>query len=167
MLVPFHTQPAQARVWVYQSSRNLTDSEVQKVNQILDYQLQNWAAHGAALSGAVCVLHHRFVIVSVDGSQNMPSGCSIDASTHWLKQIGQQMNLDFFDRSITYLDLNNELQSIEVNKAKKAISEELITPNTLIFNNLVQNIEELNTQWQLPAQESWLKRFFVDLPQNC
>ena len=115
MLIPFHKMPYYARVWVYQTNKNLSDSEVQIIQQVLENQINNWAAHGASLAGSVQVLYNRFVIVAVDEMQNQASGCSIDASTRWLKDLGAEMNLDFFDRSVAFLQ-NNELKTSEIGK---------------------------------------------------
>lgn len=159
MLIPFQDQPDHARVWIYQANRNLDVAEAHKINQVLEHQLTNWAAHGAALAGSVLILHNRFVVVAVDPTQNMPSGCSIDASTHWLKQIGEHYGLDFFDRSVAFLDTNGDIQTIEATKAKAAITEGKIKANSLIFNNLVQNLAEFKTNWQIEAVQSWLKKY--------
>ncbi len=159
MLIPFHKMPDYSRVWVYQANQNLTDSQVQSIQQVLENHINNWAAHGASLAGSVQVLHHRFVIVAVDERQNQASGCSIDASTRWLKDLGAEMNIDFFDRSVAFLQ-NNELKTAEIGKIKSLVFEEILMPNTLIFNNLVPNIQEFNNNWQVKASDSWIKRYF-------
>ena len=159
MLIPFHKMPIYARVWVYQANKNLTDSEVQTIQQVLENQINNWAAHGASLAGSLQVLHNRFVIVAVDEMQNQASGCSIDASTRWLKDLGAEMNIDFFDRSVAFIQ-NNELQTAEIGKIKSLVSEEILTPDTLIFNNLVPNIQEFKNNWKVKASESWMKKYF-------
>jgi len=159
MLIPFHKMPDYARVWVYQTNQNLSDSQVQTIQQVLENQINNWAAHGETLTGSVQVLRNRFIIVGVDEIQNQASGCSIDASTRWLKNLGAEMNLDFFDRSIAFLR-NNELKTAEISKIKSLVSEEILTPDTLIFNNLVINIQEFNTLWQIKASDSWMKKYF-------
>ena len=159
MLISFHKMPDYARVWVYQSNKNLTDSEVQVIQQVLENQINNWAAHGASLVGSIQVLHSRFVIVTVDEMQNQASGCSIDASTRWLKDLGAEMNLDFFDRSVAFLE-NNELQTAEIGKIKSLVSQEILTPDTLIFNNLVPNIQAFKNNWTVKASDSWMKRYF-------
>ena len=159
MLIPFHKMPDYARVWVYQTNKNLTDSEVQTIQQVLENQINNWAAHGASLAGSVQVLHNRFVIVAVDEMQNQASGCSIDASTRWLKDLGAEMNLDFFDRSVTFLQ-NDELKMTEIGKIKSLVYEEILTPDTVIFNNLVPNIQEFKSNWYVKASDSWMKRYF-------
>jgi hypothetical protein len=159
MLIPFHKMPDYARVWVYQADKNLSDSEVQIIQQVLENQINNWAAHGASLAGSVQVLHNRFVIVAVDEMQNQASGCSIDASTRWLKDLGAEMNLDFFDRSVAFLQ-NDELQTVEIGKIKSLVTEDILTSETLIFNNLVPNIQEFKNNWHVKASDSWMKRYF-------
>lgn len=151
--------PNYARVWVYQANKNLTDSEVQIIQQILENQIDNWAAHGADLAGSVQVLHNLFVVVSVDEMQNQASGCSIDASTRWLKDLGAELNIDFFDRSVAFLQ-NDELQTVEINKIKLLVTDDILTSNTLIFNNLVSNIKEFKDNWTVKASDSWMKRYF-------
>ncbi len=159
MLIPFHKMPDYARVWVYQTNKNLSDSEVQIIQQVLENQINNWAAHGASLAGSIQVLHNRFVIVAVDEMQNQASGCSIDASTRWLKDLGVEMNVDFFDRSIAFIQ-NGELQTVEIGKIKSLVMGDILTPKTLIFNNLVPDIQEFKNNWNVKASDSWMKRYF-------
>ena len=159
MLIPFHKMPDYARVWIYQANKNLTASEVQTIKQVLENQINNWAAHGASLAGSVQVLHNRFVVIAVDEMRNQASGCSIDASTRWLKDLGAEMNLDFFDRSVTFLQ-NDELKTAEIGKIKSLVSEGILTTDTIIFNNLVPNIQAFKNNWQVKASDSWVKRYF-------
>ncbi len=159
MLFPFDKMPDSARVWVYQADRKLSDAEVQYIQQNLEAQINNWAAHGAALVGASTVLHNRFVIVSVDESHNHASGCSIDASTNWLKNLGSEMNINFFDRSIAYIQ-GNEIKTVEMLKIKALVAEGILVHDTQIFNNLVPNLGEFRKSWNITAINSWMKRYF-------
>ena len=159
MLIPFNKMPDHARVWVYQADRNLSDAEMQYIQQSLDVQINNWAAHGEALVGSATILHNRFVIVSVDENHNQVSGCSIDASTNWLKNLGSEMSLNFFDRSVAYVQ-GDEMKTVEMLKIKELVAEGILTPDTLIFNNLVPNIGEFNKDWNVLAGDSWMKRYF-------
>ena len=159
MLIPFNQMPDYARVWVYQTNKNLSDSEVQTIQKILENQINNWAAHGVDLAGSVQVLHNRFVIIVVDEMQNQASGCSIDASTRWLKELGVEMNLDFFDRSVAFI-YNETLKTTEIAKIKSLVTEGVLMPDTLIFNNLVSNIQEFRNNWNAEASDTWMKRYF-------
>jgi hypothetical protein len=159
MLIPFDKMPDYARIWVYQANKNLSETEVNFIQQHLENQVNQWAAHGAALVGAIQVLHNHFVVVAVDEMQNHASGCSIDASTRWLKDLGADMNIDFFDRSVAFVH-DNEIKTVEMLKIKTLVAEGILTPETLIFNNLVPNIGEFKNAWQVSVINSWVKRYF-------
>lgn len=163
MLISFDHQSDHARVWVYQTARPLTDAEASFVQKTLEAQTAQWAAHGAPLTGSVQTLHNRFVVVAVDETQNGASGCSIDASTRWLKDLGAQLNLDFFDRSAAYFD-GDEVKTLALPELKTAVADGRLTPGTTVFNNLVPTLGDFRRGWQVPAGESWLKRYFKSQP---
>jgi hypothetical protein len=37
--------------------------------------------------------------------------------------------------------------------------DKAVSKNTIVFNNLVNNIAEFNENWEVPASESWHSRF--------
>ena len=160
MYIPFSNLDFEARVWIYQANRPLTDDEVGIITETLKSALDSWEAHGHALTASVKVFEHRFVVIGVDEKAELPSGCSIDKSTHWMQQIGSQLNVDFFDRSLAYLDDNDAIQTISVPKIKSAVSEEIITPYTIIFDNQVATKAQWMKRWKISASGSWLSRYF-------
>ena len=159
MFIPFEKLPDYARVWVYQADKALNNAEQNHIQQVLEEQVNQWAAHSVPLVGSVQVLLNRFIIVAVDEVQNQASGCSIDASTRWLKELGAAMNLNFFDRSVAYVD-GDEIKTVEMLKIKSLVAEGIIQADTIIFNNLVPNIGEFKANWQVAASASWMKRYF-------
>lgn len=160
MYIPFSDLDFQARVWVYQANRALTNDEVGTITETLKPALDTWEAHGKALTASGKVFEHRFIVIGVDERDELPSGCSIDKSVHWLQQIGNQLNVDFFDRSLAYLDENNSVQTIPVPQIKKAVQEELITPFTTVFNNQVATKAQWMNHWKTNASNTWLNRYF-------
>ncbi|MCU0326523.1 MAG: hypothetical protein MUF45_14925 [Spirosomaceae bacterium] len=110
MYIDFEKMPQDARLWVYQANRDLTGGEVDVVQANLQNATQQWAAHGVPLLASFKILYNRFVIVAVDEGQNAASGCSIDASTRWLKELGNHLNIDFFDRSQAFFRQSNRLR---------------------------------------------------------
>lgn len=161
MYVDFDKIPQDARIWVYQANRQLTDNEANTIESYLKSAVNQWAAHGAALLASAKVLHNRFVIIALDQNMNEASGCSIDASTRWFKELGEALNIDFFDRSQAYLD-GNEIKTFSVFQYKKAVESGLVSPETIIFNNItLATLSDLNSKWQIKAIEApTLKRFF-------
>lgn len=161
MYISFEQIPQSARIWIYQANRTLSDNEVSVIETTLEPAVTKWAAHGTALLASVKVLLNRFVIIALDESQYEASGCSIDASSRWFKELGTQLNVDFFDRSQAYMD-GNEIKTFSIFQPKKAIESGLISAETIVFvnNNNIHTLADLSTNWQVKASDSYLKRFF-------
>ena len=155
-----HCSP-QARVWIYQADRNLLPSEIVFIEKALPSFLAEWAAHGEKLAAYGTVLHHRFLVLAVDEAQAMASGCSIDASVHWVSHMQQQLQVNFFDRlHIVAQDENGDLFDFNVQATENMLNNGQLSSQTLIFDNTIKNYDELLNAWQKPLSQTWLgKRF--------
>ena len=163
MWIPFNQLPDTARVWVYQSARPLTDAEVAVIETDLQPAVDGWAAHGTPLLGSAQLLNNRFLIVAVDEGHHLPSGCSIDSSVRWVREIGQTLNTDFFDRSAAFVTADGSIETVALPQIKAAVAEGRLAPDTTVFNNLVATKAELRNNWQIKATDSWLKRYFKNV----
>lgn len=162
MYIRFDEIDFDARLWIYQANRALTDHEVSLVSQTLEAALDGWEAHNHPLLASGKVYHNRFVIIAVDESREMPSGCSIDKSVHWLQELGQRLDVDFFDRSVAYVDDSGHVKTLPVAEVKQAIADEAIVSSTPVFDNLVATKAQWMKRWKVPADRSWMKRFFKE-----
>lgn len=162
MYIPFSDIDFQSRVWVYQANRELTSEETGIITETLKASLDTWEAHGKPLTASGKIFEHRFVVIAVDERDELPSGCSIDKSVHWLQEIGQRMNIDFFDRSLAYVDENDHVKTIPVPKIKQAVINETILPTTTVFDNQVATKAQWMNRWKIPASNSWLSRYFTE-----
>lgn len=165
MWIDFDKIADDARVWVYQASRPLSRAEVLTVEYALKPALDGWAAHGQPLLASANVLENRFVIVAVDEDQALPSGCSIDASVHFVQSIGQQLGqtgapVDFMDRSAAYQSTDGSVETLALPDIKTAVANGRLTPETPVFNTLVKTKAEFLSHWQVKAADTWLKRYF-------
>ncbi len=160
MQIPFDQMPKNARVWIYQADRVLSVEEQETINTTGNQFLAQWAAHGSDLKSAMKLLHDRFMIIAVDEGIHAASGCSIDSSVSFVKQLGEDLKINWFDRTKVAFIYDDEVFMESINNLKQIISEGKITQNTLTFNNLVQNVGEFDEKWLLPANETWLKRYF-------
>lgn len=160
MYISFDELPETARVWIYQSNRTLTASEQTIVADDLTKATEQWAAHGAPLKSSFKIVEDRFVIISADESFNAASGCSIDASTHWLKDLGNHLNINFFDRALLFKSVGEELKEANPFGVKKLIESGEILPETLLYTQQVANLAAL-ANWPVPAASvTQYKRFF-------
>lgn len=160
MYIPFVELPPEARIWIYQSDRSLTTHDVEKINEMSQTFLEDWAAHGASLKSSFKVLHDRFVVIGVDEQYNQASGCSIDASVALIKGLESSLKVNFFDRSKICFLKNDQIFDLPMTKIKENISNGTIDSNTVTFNNLISDVGSLKDSWQIKAKDSWLKRHF-------
>jgi hypothetical protein len=152
-----------SRVWVYQSNRKLTDKEVQDIQDHLNNFTTSWTAHNNQLKATAEVLYNRFLILIVDESQAGASGCSIDKSVKFIKQIEEQFNINLLDRfNLAYRE-GNEVLSAPRHDFEEMLKNGIIDTNTIVFNNMVQNLNELQTKWEVPFKDSWHIQLFRDL----
>jgi hypothetical protein len=160
MHVSFNELPQSARVWIYQTNRTLTIGEKEIVSDYLKKNTDQWAAHGAPLKSSFTITENRFVIISADEAFNAASGCSIDASTHWLKDLGSQLNVNFFDRALIYKSENGELKEANPFGVKKLIENGEVLPKTPLYTQQVNNLGALEN-WPVTAESQiQYKRFF-------
>jgi hypothetical protein len=152
-----------SRVWIYQADRKLSDKEAQQLQQQLNSFTQTWTAHNNELKAGAEIRYNRFILLVVDESQAGASGCSIDKSVNFMKQVEQQYNINLFDRfNLAYRD-GEEVLSAPRAQFEELIKQGAINQDTIVFNNLVQTLAELNTKWEVPFKNSWHPQLFRDL----
>lgn len=147
------------RVWIYQSNRSFTSTETEEIQSKVNAFVQDWASHKLALSSSGEVLHNRFIVLKVDESNVGASGCSIDTSVRFIQELGAAYHVDFFDRmNFAYVD-NNEVKTAQREEFTALYQAGVINDDTLVFNNLVKNVEEMNNGWQIKLSDSWHRNF--------
>ncbi|MDB5126153.1 ABC transporter ATPase [Mucilaginibacter sp.] len=152
-----------SRVWVYQSDRKLTDAEALQAQVLLDNFTTGWTAHNNQLLAKAEIRYNRFLILIVDESQAGASGCSIDKSVNFMKQLEQQFGINLFDRfNLAYRD-GEEVLSVPRHQFEELLKTGKINTETVVFNNLAQNLTELQTKWEVPFKDSWHIQLFRDL----
>ncbi len=155
----FQHFPAETRVWIYQSNKYLPDEAAQALKQVVNQFAQNWVSHNRQLRAHGDVLHNRFILLAVDESQADASGCSIDKSVHFLKQVENQLGVDLFDRMNFAWKEGNEVKTAPSQEFAELYQSGQINNETLVFDNLVKTKGELEENWLKPLNKSWHRRF--------
>lgn len=159
MLVDFNTLPEESRVWIYQANRSFTDDEIAEIKSKLDTFIENWTAHGSDLQSGYEVKYKRFIVLALNQNLNKATGCSIDASVHFIQQLEKEYNVDLMDKMNVSYKQGDFIAYKSLLDFKKMAKEKAVSKNTVVFNNLVHNIAEYKENWEVPASESWHSRF--------
>ena len=159
MLVSFEQLPETSRIWVYQANRNFSEEELKEIHELLPQFLTQWTAHGASLHAGYEVRYNRFIIIGLDQSLASASGCSIDASVHFIQGLEKRYGVELLDRMNVSFKQGEYITYKSMADFKKMAREKAINQNTIVFNNLVANKQEYLDHWEVPASESWHGRF--------
>ncbi|XLS30753.1 ABC transporter ATPase [Flavobacteriaceae bacterium M23B6Z8] len=159
MIASFETLPEHSRVWIYQSNRGLSAQEVIEIQQQLDQFLESWTAHGAGLKAGYEIKYNRFIIIALDQESQAASGCSIDASVHFIQSLEKKYNIDLLDKMNVSFKQGEYVAYKPLKDFKKMVKDRAVNANTIVFNNLVTTKGEYLEHWEVPASESWHARF--------
>ncbi len=153
--------PQDARVWVYQSNRSLTNEEVTAIEKAGTFFISCWAAHGASLKASFDILHDRFIVIAVDEKQANASGCSIDASVRFIKELEKQFNLNLFDRMQVAYRKGGDIIFCQLSEFEKLAAQAQVNESTIVFNNMVTTKAAFDLEWEVPVSKSWQSRVLL------
>lgn len=150
-----NTLSSTSRVWIYQANPAFTEKDLPELQAILNQFAAQWVSHSRELKAAAEVRHGRFIILMVDESQAGASGCSIDSSVRFLKQIEQKYNVTLFDRMVFAFQKNDQIHTATRDEFAELFKNGDIDETTLVFDNLVNTKMDLEQNWVKPLKESW------------
>ena len=159
-LLPDNFSP-QSRVWIYQSSRMFSMSEALEIESLLNKFSSEWRSHGDEVNSYCNLFFGQFIVFMADESDTKVSGCSTDSSVRFVKELGEKLGVDFFNRTNLAFIIKDKIQLLPMSQLHYALDNFFINGDTLYFNNLVQTREELENNWIIPVKESWISKKLI------
>jgi hypothetical protein len=161
MFTEYTNLPNNSRVWIYQSDREFTKKEIELISAKAIEFINSWTRHGDNLKGSFTIKYNQFLVLAVDESFNNVSGCSIDSSVRFVQGIEKELQLDLMNKmNVSFKDGEN-VNLLKLSDFQHFAKEKKITSDTIVFNNMIQTKEDLENNWEVPASQSWHKRFLV------
>ena len=142
-----------ARVWVYQADRFLSDDESTQLLLSATEFVKEWSSHGSGLLASAHVFHNAFLVLFVDESQVGASGCSIDKSVRFVKQMEVELSVGFFDRLKICMLQDNQMKLLPLSNLGD------VKEDAQFFDNTVRDKKSLIDRWLVPVAGSWLDRY--------
>lgn len=161
MFTEYKKLPNNSRVWIYQSNREFTNSEIASISGKSEEFINSWTRHGDNLKGSFTIKYNQFLVLAVDESFNNVSGCSIDSSVRFIQQLEKELQLDLMNKMNVSFKDNEAINLVKLSDFQKFAKERKITSETIVFNNMVNTKEDFENNWEVPANQSWHKRFLV------
>jgi hypothetical protein len=159
MLVNFEELPESSRVWIYQANRSFSQEELNEIRLKLNVFIDNWTAHGQNLQSGYTIEYKRFIVLGLNEDLNNATGCSIDASVHFIQELEKAYKVDLMDKMNVSYKQGEFVAYKTLLEFKKMAKERAVSKNTTVFNNLVTTKGEFLEHWEVPAKDSWHSRF--------
>ena len=159
MRVDFKNMPDDSRIWIYQSDRDLIESEISIIDDKTSLFLDSWQAHGKDLECSYSIIHKRFIIIAVNENINPIGGCSIDYSLQLINDISETIQVNLLNRLIVNFKIDNKISSASLNDLKSKIKDGTLSSETIIFNTAINTKGELLNDFEIDIGSSWLSKF--------
>ena len=160
MIVDFDIISEESRVWIYQSNRTLSLLEIIEIEDKIKDFLISWTAHGSDLQASFLIKYNRFIVISLNESFNIATGCSIDSSVRFIQDLEKLYDVSLLDKMNVSYRHGEFIAHKPLIEFKKMIKNRSISKKTIVFNNLINNKSEFLNNWEVPIEESWHNRFF-------
>ena len=159
MKVELASQPDNAKVWVYQSSLELTDSDLKQIKEVGDFFLGQWESHNLPVNGSIDVYNNRFIVISAFSDEDAMCGKAQDSQMRLIKELEEVVEGKLTDRMLVFYQEENELKSFHFSELGSLLFDNKITSETIVFNSLVATKQEFANSWKEALKNTWLNQF--------
>ncbi len=162
MLVNFESLEDNSKIWIYQSNREFSKNEVAIIINKMEDFIDDWLGHGDQIKASYLIKYNQFIIIAVDQYYNEVSGCSIDASVNFIKELEKQFNVDLTNKlNVSFKDADN-INIVSLSDFQNFAKQHKITSKTVVFNNMISTKVGFAENWEVTADKSWHKRYLVE-----
>tara|TARA_B100000809_G_C15042852_1_gene496207 strand:- start:604 stop:1086 length:483 start_codon:yes stop_codon:yes gene_type:complete len=159
MFVDYKSISNEAKVWVYPSSRKFYPAEIPEIEQQLKKFVENWKLEDENFKVSYQFLYNRFIILVADDSETALTNADIDASVAFILQLQETYKVALLDKMNACFKQGEYVQYKELKDFKKLLKNKAVTAKTIIFDNLINNKEDLENYWELAIEDSWYNRY--------
>ena len=149
---------ASSKVWLFTADKTLNDSEHGAIQMDIDLFCAHWDSHGVVLKATGFILFSRLLMLIVDESSHAISGCSMDKSVAFIKNVEIKYKISLFDRLLQSAFVNNEWQTASTAIWSEKLKSNEINFETLFIDTLVNNLYDAQHHLIKNLGSFWLKR---------
>jgi hypothetical protein len=160
-MIPYEQLAPTSKTWVFLAEREFTEPEVKILIDSLTAFTDNWLSHGSLVKGHYKVLHNRFIVFFADEDGEAMCGRAVDASVKFIKDIEIKFGLALLNRNLVAYLKEGKAFSCTLNELSQLSEEGKITPDTIMFNNLVSTKADFEKNWMIPLSSSWQQNYIL------
>ena len=159
MYVSFNLLPPNAKVWIYQSDSNLSSKDVELIEKEVKLFLNNWSSHNKEIESSYEIRYNRFLIIGLNENINSASGCSIDKSVNFIKNLQSILKVNFLNRLDVAYKIGNDINTISLLEFQNMIRENKLSKDSIVYNNMIDTKKLYLNNWETTIENSWHKKY--------
>ncbi|NIJ44418.1 hypothetical protein FHR24_000857 [Wenyingzhuangia heitensis] len=158
MLVDFNELENNAKVFLYPSNKKFHPELLEEINTKVDDFVNQWVSKHEIDAGYQ-IKYQRFIIIAIN--QNKPiTTLIIDELVTFIFKLQLEHEIELLDKLNVCFKQGEYVQYKDVKEFKKLIKNKSVNTNTIVFDNLINTKKELESDWELPAEDTWYSRMF-------
>jgi hypothetical protein len=159
MFVDYTSISNDAKVWVYPSSRKFYPTEIEEIEQKVKQFVESWKLEDENFKVSYQLLYNRFIILVADDTETSLTNADIDASVSFILQLPVTYKVELLDKMNACFKQGEYVQYKDLKDFKKLLKNKAVTAKTIIFDNLINNKEDLENFWEITIENSWYNRY--------
>jgi hypothetical protein len=159
MFVDYTSISNDAKVWVYPSSRKFYPTEIEEIEQKVKQFVESWKPEDENFKVSYQLLYNRFIILIADDTETSLTNADIDASVSFILQLQEAYKVELLDKMNACFKQGEYVQYKDLKDFKKLLKNKAVTAKTIIFDNLINNKEDLENFWEITIENSWYNRY--------
>ncbi|MBT3741208.1 MAG: ABC transporter ATPase [Polaribacter sp.] len=159
MFVDYTSISNDAKVWVYPSDRKFYSTEIDEIEKKIKKFAENWKLEDENFKVSYRFLYNRFIILVADDSETTLTNADIDTSVSFILQLQETYKVNLLDKMNVCFKQGEYVQYKELKDFKKLVKNKAVTAKTIIFDNLINNKEDLENYWEITIEDSWYNRY--------
>jgi len=159
------------RRWIFAFGRPLSKAEEDSLKVEAGGFFAGWNSHGAINVSQWRVVNSQFLVVYVPDQEGGPSGCSIDALSHFIAKQSEDLNLPLLDEHhVIYQTNEGQFKGVSRAEFKRLvesgeIASSVKVADTSAFHVCEREMSELDSgifsSFLVKASDSWHKKYWV------
>ena len=149
------------RIWIYTLSKELSNEQLVDFKNRCQNFVRCWTAHDVSLDASFELYQNRLLIFKVNEDKYNASGCSIDKQVRFVKELEQAFSLELLNRLLVAYENNNQVEVVKASQIKELLADNIISGNTLVFDNTITESMQLETNWKQPLHYTWLQKYLT------
>jgi len=149
------------RIWIYTISQELTNEQLVDFKNHCQKFINGWTAHDVSLDANFELYQNRLLLFKVNEEKYNASGCSIDRQLRFVKELELVFSVELLNRLLVAYENNNQVEVVKSSQIKELLADNIISGNTLVFDNTITESRQLETNWKQPLHHTWLQKYLT------